>query len=74
MIFPSGFKYIGDTTRHKGNKIAHGEGILSRPNGKPQYEGHWWLGKMSGRGTFYWENSDSWTGNFQRDELYGLGR
>ena len=38
-----------------------------------QYDGEWRDGRYNGKGTYWWENDDSWTGTFRDGEPHGKG-
>ncbi|TYZ66966.1 hypothetical protein PybrP1_001776 [[Pythium] brassicae (nom. inval.)] len=84
--FADGSKYDGDGMRVNDVLVPHGYGTLWVPQKKqfmaeaigdikrvPRYIGSWMDGFMHGEGTYYWDNGDSWTGHFIRDEMEGKG-
>lgn len=84
--FADGSKYDGDGVRVSNVLVPHGHGTLWVPQKKqfvaesigdikrvPRYVGTWMDGLMHGEGTYYWDNGDSWTGHFLRDEMEGKG-
>jgi|UniRef100_K3WKV3 hypothetical protein len=85
--YDDGSKYDGDGVRVSNVLVPHGHGTLWVSEKKigltetiradikrvPRYIGMWMDGFMHGRGTYFWSNGDSWTGNFMRDELQGKG-
>lgn len=84
--FDDGSKYDGDGVRTDNVLVPHGHGTLYVPQKQqlmteslgeikrvPRYTGEWMNGFMHGPGTYFWDNGDSWTGHFLRDELEGKG-
>lgn len=84
--FADGSKYDGDGVHASDVLIPHGHGTLWVPQKKqfmaeaisdikrvPRYIGSWMDGFMHGNGTYYWDNGDSWTGHFIRDDMEGKG-
>ena len=57
--------------------VPEGEGEWTRNTGDTMYDGNWYDGKMSGKGTYYFggknNDGDSWKGKFLENELHGLG-
>jgi hypothetical protein len=51
----------------------HGYGEFTWHDGHRVYEGDYCNGRMHGKGIIEWDNGDTWQGEFNDDELQGLG-
>jgi hypothetical protein len=86
--YDSGAKYVGSyaeeptwakrkaawTNRHR---TPHGQGKWFLPNDIVQYDGGWRMGKMHGRGRFFWYNGSeagsTYEGEFKNNRKHGYG-